>query len=105
MSAPLTSETILAQLRGVKYPGYSRDIVSFGLVKDIKIDGTRVTVHIAVTTADISVPKQIEENAVAVCSMSFGTLASAVVTAMCAMTWVPSMRTSLTNPKETMSRE
>jgi len=65
MPAPLTSETVLAQLRGVKYPGYSRDIVSFGMVKDVQIDGTRVTVHIAVTTADANVPKQIEETATA----------------------------------------
>jgi ATP-binding protein involved in chromosome partitioning len=65
MPAPLTSETILAQLRGVKYPGYSRDIVSFGMVKDVQIDGTRVSVRIAVTTADAKVPKQIEETSVA----------------------------------------
>jgi ATP-binding protein involved in chromosome partitioning len=65
MSAPLTSETILAQLRGVKYPGYSRDIVSFGMVKDVQIDGTRVMVKIAVTTADARVPQQIEETATA----------------------------------------
>jgi ATP-binding protein involved in chromosome partitioning len=65
MSAPLTPEIILAQLRGVKYPGYSRDIVSFGLVKDVRIDGTRVAVQIAVTTADAKVPKLIEETAAA----------------------------------------
>jgi ATP-binding protein involved in chromosome partitioning len=65
MSAPLTSDLILAQLRGVKYPGYSRDIVSFGMVKDVQIDGTRVSVRIAVTTADAKVPKQIEETATA----------------------------------------
>jgi ATP-binding protein involved in chromosome partitioning len=65
MSAALTSETVLAQLRGVKYPGYSRDIVSFGMVKDVQIDGTRVSVRIAVTTADAKIPKQIEETAVA----------------------------------------
>ena len=62
MSA-LTSDSILAQLRGVKYPGYSRDIVSFGMVKDVQIDGTRVSVRIAVTTADAKIPKQIEETA------------------------------------------
>ena len=61
----LTSDSILEQLRGVKYPGYTRDIVSFGMVKDVQIDGTRVTVHIAVTTADANVPKQIEETATA----------------------------------------
>jgi len=66
MSSPLTSDAILAQLRGVKYPGYSRDIVSFGLVKDVQIDGTRVSVKIAITTADTNIPKQIEENAIAV---------------------------------------
>jgi ATP-binding protein involved in chromosome partitioning len=65
MPPPLTSETILAQLRGVKYPGYTRDIVSFGMVKDVQIDGTRVSVRIAVTTADAKVPKQIEETATA----------------------------------------
>jgi ATP-binding protein involved in chromosome partitioning len=65
MSAPLTSELILAQLRGVKYPGYSRDIVSFGLVKDVKIDGTRVAVQIALTTADPNIPRLIEETATA----------------------------------------
>jgi ATP-binding protein involved in chromosome partitioning len=65
MSASLTSETILAQLRGVKYPGYSRDIVSFGMVKDVQIDGTRVSVRIVITTADAKVPKQIEETATA----------------------------------------
>ena len=61
----LTSDVVLAQLRGVKYPGYSRDIVSFGLVKDVDIDGTRVSVRIALTTADEKIPKLIEETAVA----------------------------------------
>jgi len=61
----LTSETILAQLRGVKYPGYSRDIVSFGMVKDVQIDGTRVTVRVSLTTADPAIPKLIEQNVTA----------------------------------------
>jgi ATP-binding protein involved in chromosome partitioning len=65
MSA-LTSDTILAQLRGVKYPGYSRDIVSFGMVKEVQVDGTRVLVRIAVTTADEKIPRLLEENATAV---------------------------------------
>ncbi len=63
MPDSLTSETVLAQLRGVKYPGYSRDIVSFGMVKDVQIDGTRVSARISLTTADTNVPRQIEETA------------------------------------------
>jgi ATP-binding protein involved in chromosome partitioning len=65
MSTPLTSDAVLAQLRGVKYPGYSRDIVSFGLVKEVQIDGSRVTVRIALTTADEKIPRLIEQTAVA----------------------------------------
>jgi ATP-binding protein involved in chromosome partitioning len=61
----LTSETVLAQLRGVKYPGYSRDIVSFGMVKEVEIEGASVTVRIAVTTADAKVPQIIKETATA----------------------------------------
>ena len=65
MPANLTSEVVLAQLRGVKYPGYTRDIVSFGMVKDVQIDGANVFVRIAVTTSDPKIPKQIEETATA----------------------------------------
>jgi ATP-binding protein involved in chromosome partitioning len=40
-------QEILEQLRTVKYPGYTRDIVSFGIVKDIEVGSTRVTVTLA----------------------------------------------------------
>ena len=40
----MTSETIQAQLKTVKYPGFSRDIVSFGLVRDIQIKDANVCV-------------------------------------------------------------
>jgi ATP-binding protein involved in chromosome partitioning len=62
----LNPDLVLAQLRGVKYPGYSRDIVSFGMVKDVHIDGSRVLVQIALTTADEKIPRMIEENVTAV---------------------------------------
>jgi len=65
MPSSLTSDSILEQLRGVKYPGYTRDIVSFGMIKDVQINGTHVSVRISVTTADPKIPKQIEENAIA----------------------------------------
>ena len=65
MPASLTSDSVLAQLRGVKYPGYSRDIVSFGLVKDVQIDDTRVRVHIALTSADPNIPRSIEQAVIA----------------------------------------
>ncbi len=52
-------QEILEALRGVKYPGFSRDIVSFGLVKDIQVSSAGVTVHLAPTTAQADVVQQI----------------------------------------------
>jgi ATP-binding protein involved in chromosome partitioning len=61
----VTPELILERLRGVKYPGYSRDIVSFGLVKDVTIDGSRVALRLALTTADAKIPQQLQESVTA----------------------------------------
>ena len=57
---PLDKETIQQALGKVRYPGYSRDIVSFGLLKGIEVtlDG-KVTVGLAVTSADPAIPKQL----------------------------------------------
>jgi ATP-binding protein involved in chromosome partitioning len=60
MATPQESE-ILEQLARVKYPGFSRDIVSFGLVKKIEVTGAAVVVQLALTTADLKVPQQIKE--------------------------------------------
>ena len=46
-------------LRQVCYPGFSRDIVSFGLVKEISCEAGLTTVRIEVQTRDAKVPEQI----------------------------------------------
>ena len=52
----MTDAEIKAQLQQVKYPGFSRDIVSFGLVRSAGfIDGT-VKVALALTTSDPKIP-------------------------------------------------
>ncbi|MEM1295525.1 MAG: Mrp/NBP35 family ATP-binding protein [Verrucomicrobiota bacterium] len=50
-------------LAEVKYPGFSRDIVSFGLVKEIKIEGSSVEVEFSFATRDPKVPQQIYKDA------------------------------------------
>lgn len=62
----MTPESIKEALKNVSYPGFSRDIVSFGLVKDIQINGGTVTVQISVQTSDAKVPEQIFKNCHAV---------------------------------------
>ena len=59
----MTQEDVLAALRTVKYPGYSRDIVSFGLVKGIQIDGTAIGVLIELTAANAQLGQQIADAA------------------------------------------
>ncbi|MFC5049677.1 P-loop NTPase [Rubritalea spongiae] len=55
----MTEETIKSALAKVKYPGFSRDIVAFGLIKEITIKGVDVEVTIGVQTKDPKVPETI----------------------------------------------
>jgi len=57
---PVTEEQITEALKRVKYPGFSRDIVSFGLVKGIRIDGGAVTVQLALATNEPAIPQAIK---------------------------------------------
>ena len=57
---PVTEEQIKEALKQVKYPGFSRDIVSFGLVKAIRIDGDAVTVQMALATNEPAIPQAIK---------------------------------------------
>ncbi len=59
----LDKEFILAALKSVKYPGFSRDIVSFGLVEHVDINGAAVVVRLQVTTADETIPLKIKNAA------------------------------------------
>ncbi|MEO0413493.1 MAG: Mrp/NBP35 family ATP-binding protein [Verrucomicrobiota bacterium] len=59
----ITEELIQETLATVKYPGFSRDIVSFGLVKGIEVTGSDVTVKLALATRDPKIPQTINEEA------------------------------------------
>lgn len=53
-------QEILAELKRVKYPGMSRDIVSFGMIKDIEVGDDSVSVHLAITSQDPKIVGQIQ---------------------------------------------
>ncbi len=61
----VTPQQVLEELKKVKYPGFARDIVSFGIIKDIEIGSTGVNVILAPTTARDDVVQQIREVVVA----------------------------------------
>jgi len=61
--ATIQESSVMEALRTVKYPGYSRDIVSFGLVKGVQIDGGAVGVLLELTTPNPEIGNQIADAA------------------------------------------
>ncbi|MCH7824381.1 MAG: DUF59 domain-containing protein, partial [Acidobacteria bacterium] len=49
---PLSSDQIRAALAGVKFPGLSRDIVSFGLVEHVEVDEGLVRIRLSIPSGD-----------------------------------------------------
>jgi ATP-binding protein involved in chromosome partitioning len=59
----ISEEQVTNALKSVKYPGFTRDIVSFGIVKSIQIDNSDVKVQLALATNDPNVPAAIKNDA------------------------------------------
>ncbi len=58
----LDVDTIRAALGSVPYPGLSRDLVSFGMVRHVSVCDTRVTIRLAIRTDDASIPDRLGQN-------------------------------------------
>lgn len=56
-----TVEQIHEALKDVKYPGFSRDIVSFGVVKDVVLRDADIEVQMALTTNEPKIPAAIRD--------------------------------------------
>ncbi|MGH9344288.1 MAG: P-loop NTPase, partial [Terriglobia bacterium] len=52
-------QEILSELKKIKYPGFTRDIVSFGLIKDIEVATSGVTVFLTAPSAKPEVTARI----------------------------------------------
>src|SRR5437667_630349 len=59
----LTEEQIKNALKSVKYPGVSRDIVSFGLIEQIVSTDAETRIQLVLTTNDPAVPRAIKAEA------------------------------------------
>jgi len=68
----ITPEQVREKLSTVKYPGFTRDIVSFGLVKDVKVTGVDVVVQMSLATNDPKIPQAIKEGSEAVLAQLAG---------------------------------
>lgn len=59
----INEEQILDLLKGVPYPGYNEDIVSFGVVSGVNVKGNRVTVTLKFNTNDAATKAQVKSAA------------------------------------------
>jgi len=58
----LSTDGIRSILKTIKYPGFTRDIVSFGIVKDIKVAGTSVEISLVLPKPDSKLESEITES-------------------------------------------
>jgi len=59
----MTNETVLDALKNVTYPGFTKDIVAFGFVKNVEIEGDKVVVVIDITSSAAEVKAQLTDDA------------------------------------------
>lgn len=57
----MTEEAVTKILSEVKYPGFNRDIVSFGLVRGLEVKEGVVRLALHITTADTRIPAMLEQ--------------------------------------------
>lgn len=57
----MSIEKINQALSTVKYPGFSRDIVSFGIVRSVDFQDGKASVSIAIASSDASIPPAIRD--------------------------------------------
>ena len=67
MSAPndlngLNEDRVWEALKGVRFPGMSRDIVSFGFVKQLAIEGDGVRVRLVMTTQNRAAADEVQRD-------------------------------------------
>ena len=58
----IREDDIRNALKSVRYPGFSRDIVSFGIVKEIALSEDETRVQLVLTTNEPAIPREIKAN-------------------------------------------
>ena len=58
----VTKQEIVNQLKEIKYPGFDRDIISFGIISDIELGETTLKVNISLKSQDPKVASEIKSS-------------------------------------------
>jgi len=59
----INQDSVRQALSVVKYPGFSRDIISFGLLRDVVVSGSDIDVQLVLSTNDTGIAKKIHADA------------------------------------------
>ena len=46
----MNKDQVFEKLKSINYPGFSRDIISFGMVKDVEVVGKRVVLTLNISS-------------------------------------------------------
>ena len=58
----MLKQDIVQQLGQIKYPGFSKDIISFGMLKDILISEGSITINLSQPTNESKILDEIKSN-------------------------------------------
>ncbi len=58
----LNKDSVLGALNGVKYPGFEKDIVTFGFVKNVEVSDENVFVELDIPSASEDIANELKEN-------------------------------------------
>ena len=56
----MNKEKVIEILKTINYPGYSRDIISFGIIKNVNIEDKKIIIEMDLQTSDENIIKEIE---------------------------------------------
>ena len=67
----MNKDQIFERLKSINYPGFSRDIISFGMVKDIEIIGSRVVLTLNISSQNQSKKQEVIDSIKSVLEKDF----------------------------------
>ena len=67
----MNKDQIFERLKSINYPGFSRDIISFGMVKDIEIIGSRVVLTLNISSQNQSKKQEVIDSIKSVLGKDF----------------------------------
>ena len=67
----MNKDQVFEKLKSINYPGFSRDIISFGMVKDVEVVGKRVVLTLNISSQNQNKKQEVIESIKAVLGKDF----------------------------------